>query len=198
MRPLITALLSLYMGASLIGCASNQGESSVAGSTCTVSDNLLQAPDFGFNDEGKRVWSSAQHSSTPSFVSGFENGVLTIEQKGTEPWFMVRQQVRFPDMQGSTLRFSAETKGDISVEPKLHGFEHKAGLHYSFRGVGRGSPTFTADQTPNTGQWDWQEMSVEFEVPESATSLRVGFLHQGGGTLQARNPVLVRVDCPNK
>ena len=104
---------------------------------------------------------------------------------------LYRQTVESMALAGATVRYQAELKGDAPGEPKLHGFDHIAGL-YIKPGRERAS---LADHEPNVGQWDWQLVTIEEKIPEGVTSVRVGFLHQAGGTLWARNPSLVIVSC---
>jgi hypothetical protein len=104
---------------------------------------------------------------------------------------LFRQTVTDSRLSGATIRYSAELKGDLPVEPRLHGFDHVGGLYLK---IGRGAAQL-AEHQPNHDQWDWQTFSYEVAIPEGETSLRAGFVHQSGGALWAKNPSLVILDC---
>jgi len=122
--------------------------------------------------------------------------VLSIEQKGDEPWFIFKQRIKDRSLSGATLRYSALTKGSIQTEPKFHGFEHVAGLFYRTRTLGRQQVNYSAEMPPNQGEWEWQEVATTFEVPGDMNWIEVGFVHKAHGILQAKNPSLVIVACP--
>lgn len=54
------------------------------------------------------------------------------------------------------------------------------------------------EHQPNFGVHDWQSVEVVFQLPKNVTSLRLGLLHQAGGSIHVRNPALHEVDpdCP--
>ena len=43
------------------------------------------------------------------------------------------------------------------------------------------------------GVHDWQSVRIVADLPEGISYLRVGFLHQAGGSFQVRNPALYTV-----
>ena len=184
--------------AGTVGCAvpSGQSESGAAesghGGACDTSENLLIDTSFTRTGEFARVWRLAQHTGEPSFSTEVADGVLEIRRIATQPWMLFRQTVADLRLSGATIRYSAELKGDLPDEPRLHGFDHVGGLYLK---VGRGA-ALLAEHQPNHDQWDWQTFSYEVEIPEGETSLRAGFVHQSGGALWAKNPSLVILDCP--
>ena len=182
-------------GLTACGTAPNQGAESVSNATktdsCRSSDNLLIDPLFTNDPALGRGWRMAQHTGELSFDVSADEGILKIERIGEEPWMLYRQTVQAAKLSGATLRYSAEIKGDAPGEPTLHGFDHVAGLYIK---AGRERARL-ADHQPNVGQWDWQSVSVEEQIPAGVTSVRVGFVHQAGGTLWARNPSMVIVEC---
>ncbi len=183
----------------LFGCATESAppdssaalESALDDRRCTTSENLLV--DTGFTREGEhtRAWRMAQHTGELSFSTEANEGVLELRRIATQPWMLMRQTVKDSRLSGTTIRYTAELKGDLPSEPKLHGFDHIGGLYLK---VGREKAQL-AEHEPNAEQWDWQTFSYEQEIPEGITSLRAGFVHQSGGVLWARNPSLVILDC---
>ena len=182
-------------GLTACGTVPNQGAEAFSNATatesCRSSDNLLIDPLFTNDPALGRGWRMAQHTGALSFDVSADEGTLKIERIGEEPWMLYRQTVQTAELSGATLRYSAEIKGDAPGEPMLHGFDHVAGLYIK---AGRERARL-ADHQPNVGQWDWQAVTVEEQIPVGVSSVRVGFVHQAGGTLWARNPSLVIVDC---
>ena len=183
----------------LFGCATGSppsdpsaaAESALDNRRCTPSENLLV--DTGFTREGDyaRAWRMAQHTGELSFSTEADEGVLEIRRISLEPWMLLRQTVKDSRLSGATILYSAELKGDLPSEPKLHGFDHIGGLYLK---VGRDKAQL-AEHEPNAERWDWQTFSYEQEIPEGITSLKAGFVHQSGGVLWAKNPSLVILDC---
>ena len=191
------SLVSLSLAASLAACGTSPSQdaadtnSAAAASDCRSSDNLLRDPLFTNNSEYGRGWRLAQHTGELSFEVTVDDGLLQMKRIDKEPWMLYRQTVESAALAGATVRYSAELKGDAPGEPMLHGFDHIAGLYVK---AGR-EPARLADHEPNVGQWDWQLVTMEEKIPAGVTSVRVGFVHQAGGTLWARNPSLVIVSC---
>ena len=173
------------------GAGAGADSEPVAPDRCDVSENLLVDARFTMEGEYRRAWRMAQHTGEPSFSMESIDGVLEIRRIATEPWMLLRQTVDDARLSGATIRYTAELKGELPSEPTLHGFDHIGGLYLK---VGR-DPARLAEHEPNAGQWDWQTLSYEQQVPEGVTSLRAGFVHQTNGTLWARNPSLVMLDC---
>ena len=158
---------------------------------CDVSENLLIDVRFTMEGEYRRAWRMAQHTGELSFSMESTDGMLEIRRIATQPWMLLRQNVDDARLSGATIRYTADLKGDLPSEPRLHGFDHIGGLYLK---IGRDS-ALLAEHEPNADQWDWQTFSYEEQVPLGETSLRAGFIHQSGGTLWARNPSLVILDC---
>lgn len=183
----------------LFGCATGSAppypsaasQSGLDNHRCTASENLLV--DTGFTREGDyaRAWRMAQHTGELSFSTEANEGVLEMRRIATQPWMLMRQTVKDSRLSGATIVFTAELKGDLPSEPKLHGFDHIGGLYLR---VGREKARL-AEHEPNAEQWDWQTFSYEQKIPEGITSLKAGFVHQSGGVLWAKNPSLVILDC---
>lgn len=193
--PLSVTGFFLLWGLTACSTAPNQGSEDASQVTktadCRSSENLLRDPLFINDSAFGRAWRMAQHTGDLSFDVSVDNGTLQIGRIGDEPWMLYRQTVQAAELSGATLRYSAELQGDAPGEPMRHGFDHVAGLYIK---AGRERARL-ADHEPNVGQWNWQAVTIEEQIPEGVTSVRVGFVHQAGGTLWARNPSLVIVDC---
>jgi hypothetical protein len=191
------SLGALLLISLLSGCQSGQesslnalpGQASAA--ACGSSENLLLDTAFTREGEFARTWRRTQHTGEPSFSATTEGGVLEIRRIATQPWTLFFQNVEDARLSGATIRYTVELKGDLPTEPPLHGFDHVGGLYLRL-GQRGGS---LAEHEPNSGQWDWQPVTVEASVPKGVTAIRAGFVHQAGGALWARSPSLVIIDC---
>lgn len=160
---------------------------------CADKKDLLQDPEFSRIHANDGLWLYTQHTGDRSFALSTSEGELSIRRIGKEPWMIISQTITHGPIEGSTIRFSAELKGDAPARPPIHGFAHVAGLYLK---VGNHRNAVIADHIPNNGSWGWQRVTVEKFIPEGISELRVGFVHQSGGTLWARSPTLTFVDCP--
>ena len=191
---ILTAVIALVSGcASGLDPSQSGAIASDAGGAdrCSASENLLIDTEFTREGEYARTWRMAQHTGELSFSVESSEGVLEIRRIATQPWMTLRQTVKDSRLSGATIRYTAELKGDLPSEPRLHGFDHIGGLYLR---VGRDRAKLAAHE-PNADQWDWQTFTYEEQVPLGETSLRAGFVHQSGGVLWARNPSLVILDC---
>jgi hypothetical protein len=191
---ILTAVIALVSGCASGSDPSQSGASaSDAGGAdrCSASENLLLDTEFTREGEYARTWRMAQHTGELSFSVDSNEGVLEIRRIATQPWMLLRQTVKDSRLSGATIRYTAELKGDLPSEPRLHGFDHIGGLYLRI-GRDRGK---LAQHEPNAEQWDWQTFSYEAQVPLGETSVRAGFVHQSGGVLWARKPSLVILDC---
>ena len=175
----------------LSGCSSAPTEST-AQQACGESENWLSDTAFTQLETNGDLWLYNQHAGERSFLLTSEAGTLTLQRISHEPWMILRQTIESDQFAGATVRFSVQLKGDVATQPLIHGFEHKAGLYLN---VGQRRDPILADHAPNSGQWEWQSVSVSRVIPEGEREIQVGFLHQGGGTLWARKPELVIVSC---
>ena len=179
----------------LASCAAPPGVSGSSSSNdvvCEGAPELITDPRFATITEVGSQWRYRQHAGAQSFSLEAEDGVLTFKRVGQEPWAIFRQSITDERLDGATIRFTADLRGDVSPDV-THGFEAKAGL---FLQIGRRPDAFMGDQDPGTGQWDWQSYSVTETLPVGVNSLNVGFIHQAGeGAIEARNPSLVLVNC---
>ena len=158
---------------------------------CVTSGNLLQDTHFSTGDGD--VWVVAVHTGAPSFSISVVEGVLQLERIGPEPWMTYRQFVDVESKRSGKLVFSAELKGDLQSEPRLHAFKHIAGLWLQPGDSVRSA--LVAEHEPNDGIWEWQTVSMEADVMPETKKVVAGFIHQTGGTLWARNPSLIWTDC---
>ena len=171
------------------GAAYAATQSEDANSRCNESDNLLTNTDFATVDD----WIYTQHAGELSFTVSNENAELEMARIAGEPWMMFRQKVSLPPGDEGTLRLSADLKGAVQTEPPLHAQAHISGLY--LQAGSRGDQAISADHSPNSGSWDWQRVSVTVPRAPGSTYAWAGFVHQGGGSLWARNPSLVLMEC---
>ena len=167
---------------------------SAARADCVVSDNLLA--DLAFEEIDKGGWAYSQHTGDRSFRVSSEQGELAITRTGVEPWMLLKQKVALPQTNPEligTWVFSAELKGQVDTDPVLHGFEHVAGL--LLQPATSPMSAKMADHAPNQGVWDWQRIEVTAPVLPGSKVVQAGFVHQAGGSLWARNPSLVLMEC---
>ncbi len=192
-------LVVLILGVLLAGCQLAANDSAAV-SQCS-SDNLLANTDFGSSDPaaGLSPWRGSQHAGETSFRTRVNNGELTIEKIGTQPWYRLVQAPRARDLRGESLVFRAEIRLDLTADELTHGFTHGGGLQVSVWGdpdpvMGGDRLVFssTLEHEPRLGTTDWVEVRVPFAVPSTATRMSVGFLHQANGSMQVRNPGLYR------
>ena len=180
----------------LASCALPPGVSGSSSSNdvaCEGSPELITDPSFSNIRELGSQWRYRQHAGDQSFSVAARDGVLTFKRVGSEPWAIFRQSITDERLDGATIRFTADLQGDVSPDV-THGFGAKAGL---FLQIGRRPDAFMGDQDPSTGQWAWQSYTVTETLPVGVNSLNVGFIHQAGeGAIEARNPSLVLVSCP--
>ena len=191
---LVVALVT-FMSACSGQPSATQQTAAAAPERCKKGDNVLQATDFTRVSGRRYPWRGFQHARR-SFTVDADDGVLTITQMASEPWFYYAQRVNDARLIGRRLEFSADLKGNIIAEPKFHGWDHVGGLYYSTNQGKTRLYTSIAEHEPNQGEWDWQRVSVEFTVPKDATEVQVGFTHQAKGWLKARNPTLRILECP--
>ena len=167
---------------------------SAAKADCLVSQNLLA--DLRFVELNESVWAYSQHAGDRSFSVTSAQGELAITRTGVEPWMLLKQKVAVPEITpdlSAKWIFSAELKGQVETEPVLHGFEHVAGLF--LQPAASPMSAKMAEHAPNQGVWDWQRVEVMAPVLPSSKFVQAGFAHQAGGTLWARNPSLVLMEC---
>ena len=162
------------------------------GMGCGVSPELITDPSFASIEEFGSQWQYLQHSSDRSFTVTAEEGTISFKRIGSEPWALFHQTITDERLDGATIRYTADLRGDVSPNVN-HFFGAKAGL---FLQIGKHPDAFMGDQEPSNGQWDWQTYSVTRTLPVGQNSVSVGFIHQAGeGAIEARNPSLVLVDC---
>jgi len=184
-------LLGMSIGVSVIGCETVPPGEAAASKTCGV--RYVEILDRDFLELEGGDWRYTQHAGERSFTLSSSQGELEITRISGQPWMIFRQSIPIDVKTGQTLIYSAELKGDIAVEPALHAFEHVAGL--LLQPGAASSSAVLAEHVPNQGVWDWQPVSIQRKALMDSESVAVGFVHQAGGTLWARNPKLAIMDC---
>lgn len=187
---LATVLISQF------GCTTSQTEApdlpKSAAAECPSIGSLLIDPNFETVGEPGSVWQYQQHAGEISFSNVAKDGQLDFARTGDEPWAVIRQKITDPRMSGRVVRYSADLKGDVS-DDVTHAFGAKSGL---FLRLGPRPDANMADHEPNIGQWDWQRVTVQAELPEVFDYVEVGFIYQGGeGLMSAKNPAIELAEC---
>ncbi|QIB65942.1 hypothetical protein [Kineobactrum salinum] len=183
----------------LAGC--QQGATIPGGqaSHCDETDNLLVNPSFSAENGRMQPWRGSQHAGEPSFETSVSNGELTIEKIGTQPWFSLAQSPAARSLRGQELLFRAELKLALDTEGLDGSSVAGGGQQVLIWGnmdpvLGGDSLVYssTLENEPRLGHTDWLPVTLTFRVPEDATRMRVGFVHQANGNLSIRNPALYR------
>lgn len=193
-------LLVLMLTALLAGCQATATDSPST-AQCVGGENLLANPDFGASAAaaGLSPWGGSQHAGEPSFRTSADNGVLTIEKIATQPWYRLAQVPQARALRGEALVFRAEIKLALDSVNVTHSFTHGGGLQVLVWGdpdpvMGGDRLIFdsTLEHEPRLGITDWVQVSIPFTVSPTATRMSVGFVHQANGSMQVRNPELLR------
>lgn len=195
------ALLSLALVLSACGPRAEQEEQSKSQGACTPrGENLIGDKAFAtlFAQRSEQQWQSSEHAAGGTYEPSVTDGVLSIRKIGSEPWFLVAQSVDAKVLAGNTLAFSAELKLDLHEPKHAHGFDYGGGLSVMARRGGKVVVNSTMEHEPNFGVHDWQPVEVIFKLPRNSTYMRLGFVHQAGGSIAVRNPALYVMDpdCP--
>jgi hypothetical protein len=109
---------------------------------------------------------------------------LHLVASGTEPWGGVEQTVDAAPIQGRKLELSAWVRGQ--------GMTGSPALMAVFQG-GPWSQPVDLDFEGLGGDFEWQRISTQFEVPTTARSVRFGVLIKGGGVLWVDDVELAQV-----
>lgn len=183
-------LIAAGLMALLLAACGQQG--SGEGGCEYAGGNLLDDPEFLTLMEPmrSRAWHYSQHAGEKSFDYSAGSGVLTFERVGSESWGLLAQRVEPGGLQGKRVEFSAELKLDLKVPDDTHGFGYGGGLSLLAKQNNRVVVTSSLEHEPHMGVHDWQAVRIVADLPEGISYLRVGFLHQAGGTFQVRNPAL--------
>ena len=164
-----------------------------------LGDNLLQDADFALEkqDGRSKAWGALQHAGEKSFEYTIENGELTIEKIGTQPWGIFRQRLRTSDLDGTRMAFTAELKMDLTPDGSgMSPTGEGGGLNLTARsGNNKILLRSTLNHEPRIGKTDWQPVRVIVDIPETTEIIELGFLHQASGVLQVRKPSFHQVDA---
>lgn len=167
-----------------------------------MEENLLQDPIFvERNTAGHfKYWRSIQHAGEPSFEVAVDDGELTINKTGTEPWFYFSQNVAAEKLAGKKLALIAELKLNMDRPPtRFKHFVSGNGINIVARSQGR-KPLLRSimDHDIRSGKTDWYPVQVVIKLPRNSDTVEVGFSYQASGTFQVRNPSFQLVDESSK
>jgi hypothetical protein len=162
-----------------------------------LGDNLLQDADFALEKQSRRsqIWSALQHTGEKSFEFVIEDGELTINKIGTQPWGIFRQRLHTNELGGTRMAFTAELKMDLSPDgSRMHYIG--GGLNLTARsGNNKILLRSKLNHEPRLGKTDWLPVQVIVDIPERTEIIELSFLHQASGVLQVRKPSFHRVDA---
>ena len=123
--PLLLTLIAL-----LTACASGTPDDAVSvdeavdNGGCEATENLLADTRFTQQGDFANTWRMVQHIGEPSFALEVVNDELEIRRIGTQPWMLFHQTVKDPRLSGATIRYAAELKGDLPVDPPPVSYTH--------------------------------------------------------------------------
>ncbi|MCK9490321.1 MAG: carbohydrate binding domain-containing protein [Xanthomonadales bacterium] len=127
-------------------------------------------------------WSFSMHSDPTSFTLHMDserpfegNFSARIDSTGREPWGGIRQHLADPALAtGGHWRLSLAARGQGTSEA----------LSVFSRTRGQSTRTVPEERLDvPTGDYDWRELSWEFQVPEGARRLELAITHYGTGSL---------------
>lgn len=165
-----------------------------------TSGNLLEDP--GFSTLGapsrERKWKASGHANSKAFSYSAREGTLEITQVGSEPWFLLSQSPEVAALAGKTIEYTAELKLDLTESMHPHKFKLGGGLALLAKKNNRNVLRAQLPHEPHMGTHDWFTARVIAKIPPHTDYLRISFMHQAGGAMQARNPSLrvVETGCP--
>lgn len=184
----VRSVLLVAVAAALLVSCDNLG----GGGACPPGGgNLIRDADFALEAANKssRFWGQSQHAGEVSFATSIEDGVLTIQKTGTQPWFVYRQILISPDLGGQKLLFSADVKLDMRPPKKAHGLGYGGWLRVAARSA-NGAMLLRSEleQEPHIGTTDWEQVRVLVDLPRSTRRVDLSLLHQADGVMSVRNP----------
>lgn len=157
--------------------------------TDEAAESLLVNGDF---DSGELdPWGTAVHADPMSFEIDLDDSraqrgarSVRVHSKGSEPWGGITQLVDARNLAGARLRLRAWVHGE--------GVAEALELMVVFRSMRVLDPIQYRSEHLS-GNFDWQPVEVEFEVPAGVQQVEIGFIHNGPGTTWIDNASLVRL-----
>lgn len=134
-----------------------------------------------FEQAGLEPWTTMVHADPAALtvdvdaVAARQGGAgLRMVATGTEPWGGVAQTIDAAGLRGRRLELSAWVRGqEMTGSPALLAV---------FQG-GPWSQPVDLDIEGLGSDFDWQRISTQFDIPQTANSVRFGVLIKGGGVL---------------
>jgi hypothetical protein len=194
----------------MLSACGSQGDSEQEGPSAPP-PGLLQNPDFALREDGRtiaRPWSFSQHSGERSYDYRVDEGVLSIQRIGSEPWALMAQRLPNDTMEGlvgKTLEFSVDVTADLTdaygdpmtpTGPQVNVWTHSGDPNPHRRAMAGVTLAITA-RSPvglGPGSHPWQRHVIRFQVPENVSRIEVSLNMTMGGELRARQPSLIIVD----
>ncbi len=186
----------------LVACGSDSPAPVVDDSPpCPGTVNLLKNPALESSEDRLLIdWNSTQHGAIPSFIVSVNEGTVTVERNGPEPWYNLEQFIDLSGYAGHQMLYKAELKLSLDSEDWSHAFEPVGGLQVLIWALAEPAILGTrlvyqssAEHSPNLGETDWFTAHVLFTVPERVKRTNLGLILQANGSMSMRNPALL--DC---
>jgi hypothetical protein len=197
-RSKVTTLVAKLLFGSALAIVLTACDIAVDSDTCSkVGKNYLRDADFALEqkDPQSKHWVGLQHAGETSFEFTFEDGELSIQKIGTQPWGILRQKLRNADLGGARMAFTAEIKLDLSGEG-VQAYPIGGGLELTARsGRNRILLHSALNHKPRLGNTPWQTVEVIVDIPNRTKVIDLSFLHQASGLMQIRNPSFHLVDA---
>lgn len=168
----------------LLGCTggANVGQPD-AGRVVAVSNAGFERP-VNLARDAAEGWSCEMHSDAASFRCSVDASVsfnslqsLLIEQLKPEPWGYATQVVDAAGYIGMRMVLSADVRTEGATG-------NGGGIFYTLEGAAGNS---IHGQRLLSGTGDWQNISLEFMVPEKTSGIRIAALLEGPGKLWIDN-----------
>ena len=163
----------------------------MADSACKVKGpEYLQDTDFALEAESSRSkhWTGVQHAGEKSYATTFDDGVLTIDKIGTQPWHIFRQRLDPAELAGKLMAFSAELKLDLSESDRAGIDRTGGGMHMTIRSRSGRSLKAVYPHEPHLGSSDWFPVQLVVRIPRNVAIVELGFRHEAEGSFQVRKP----------
>lgn len=193
-------VLIALLGASIVACEASYR---------APDPGLIENPRFLEQAAGKGIkspWIATLHGGQSSFRFSSEDGVLTVEKFGPEPWGQIAQPISAEALKGRTVEFSVDLAGELGASDgsRVNPWQDQTGLSVLIKGYPEGRPnpmmgkTILVDARTDPGLapglHEWRRHSLRFQVPKGATDIQVAIRMTRNGVLKVRGPSLTVVE----
>lgn len=171
---------------------------------------LIRAP--GFTEPSGRLaraWQFAHHASNDSYRLSVDDGAVTLERVGREPWARLAQEIdrqRLHEAAGRRMAFSMDLRADLDdsvygkpIEPtglmaRVWQKPEAGGSMVNAMVSSPRSRDVRLGLAPDAQIPQWERHSLVFSVPDNVSRIEVSAVLSTGGKLALRNPSLQVID----